>query len=98
MSNSISEIFGTLKDNLAKYIESTYHISNKKLIKQRNDLLNQEQVIFQKPFIESTPKYKQGKEFDKLDNLDIAAKEILKTLIDKKILFSKSVKKIKLET
>ena len=34
MSNSISEIFVTLKDNLAKYIESTYHISNKKLIKQ----------------------------------------------------------------
>ena len=32
MSNSIAEIFDTLKEELSKYIESTYHISNKKLI------------------------------------------------------------------
>jgi ATP-dependent helicase YprA (DUF1998 family) len=89
MSNSINEIFDTLKEELSKYIESTYHISNKKLIKQRNDLLKQKEVIFQKPFIESTPKYKQGDKFDKLENLDDAAKEILNTLIDQKILFSK---------
>lgn len=89
MSNSIAEIFDTLREELSKYIESTYHISNKKLIKQRNDLLNQKEVIFQKPFIESTPKYKQGDKFDKLENLDDAAKEILNTLIEQQILFPK---------
>jgi len=66
MNLSVSETIQKLQDSLREYIEATYHISNPTLIKQRNTILKTQGVIYQEPYIESTPKYKVGKKIDEL--------------------------------
>lgn len=72
-SATIGETIEQLHEALRDYIEATYHISNDKLIKQRARLLDETGVIHQKPYIESTPRYKLGETFSEIKGLDEAA-------------------------
>lgn len=62
MSLTIGETVEQLHDALRDYIEATYHISAPSLVEQRRELLQRIGVIRQKPYLESTPRYKVGAE------------------------------------
>lgn len=66
MALTIGETIGKLKETLQEYIEATYHVSHPDIISQRRKLLDQLGIIYQKPFIESTPRYKKGSLFEEL--------------------------------
>lgn len=57
MAASIGETIEELREALREYIEATYHISHPSVIRERARLLNEEGVIYQRPFLESTPRY-----------------------------------------
>jgi ATP-dependent helicase YprA (DUF1998 family) len=57
---TVIEAIKKLHHSLKEYIEATYHISHPSIIQQRKRILDEVGVISQKPFIESTPKYKSG--------------------------------------
>lgn len=76
MTMTIGATIQQLQKALQDYIEATYHISHPLLVAQRKELLNTEGVIFQQPYLESTPRYKGGKKFHDL-GLDEAALEVL---------------------
>jgi hypothetical protein len=59
IGQTIAELHAALRD----YIEATYHISNEALIEQRRSLLNGTGVIHQRPYLESTPRYKESLRF-----------------------------------
>ena len=60
MPQTIQQTIEELHSALRDYIEATYHISSPALIEQRKELLNRAGVIFQDPYIESTPRYQTG--------------------------------------
>lgn len=62
IGQTIDELHGSLRD----YIEATYHISNPGLIGQRQQLLDQPGVIHQRPYLESTPRYRSGPRFSEI--------------------------------
>lgn len=66
MALTIGETIGQLKNTLQEYIEATYHISHPTIIGQRRQLLDQLGIIYQEPYIESTPRYKKGDCFEDL--------------------------------
>jgi ATP-dependent helicase YprA (DUF1998 family) len=66
MSLTIGETVQQLHHALRDYIEATYHVSHPKLVEQRRQLLEDIGVIHQRPFLESTPRYKPGKTFQNL--------------------------------
>ena len=72
VGDTISELHRTLRE----YIEATYHISHPVLIAQRHELLNEIGVIHQRPFSESTPRYKTSKRFREIKDLDPAVLEV----------------------
>lgn len=72
---TINETIKQIHDALKEYIEATYHISNPLLVKQRHSLLDIKGVISQMPYIESTPRYKEGERFENL-GLEEAVEEI----------------------
>jgi len=76
MSLTIGETTQQLHAALRDYIEATYHISNPRLVAQRRELLDLPGVIHQRPFLESTPRYKAGLHFGDL-GLDPATLEVL---------------------
>jgi ATP-dependent helicase YprA (DUF1998 family) len=76
MNPTIGETIRQLHQALQDYIEATYHISHPKLIALRKQLLQEEGVIHQRPYLESTPRYKIGAAFKDL-GLDAATQEIL---------------------
>ena len=59
IQESIEQLHGALCD----YIEATYHISARSLISRRKELLNRPGVIYQIPYLESTPRYQTGESF-----------------------------------
>ena len=63
MPLTIGETIKQLHAALRDYIEATYHISHPKVIEQRRALLNEPGVIHQRPYLESTPRYKTGGRF-----------------------------------
>ena len=63
---NIKETIEHLHLSLRDYIEATYHISHPLLITQRRELLDETGVIHQKPYIETTPRYKTGRKFEDL--------------------------------
>jgi len=66
MSLTIGETIQELHESLRDYIEATYHVSHPLLVEQRRALLDEVGVIHQRPFLESTPRYKAGQPFEKL--------------------------------
>ena len=80
MSKTVHETANDLKQALIEYIEATYHIADPALLLQRRALLEQDGVIHQAPFLESTPRYMQGDAFRAIDRLDPAAVELLEAL------------------
>ena len=68
---TIQEMQGALQD----YIEATYHISHPTLVAERQGILQAPGVIHQRPYLESTPRYKTGTAFKDL-GLDPATLEI----------------------
>lgn len=79
---TIKETINQLHNSLAHYIEATYHISAPALIAQRKELLNRPSVIHQIPYIESTPRYKEGKSFSAIEGLPPAALQAYLALSD----------------
>ena len=75
MSPTILETIQQLQDALQDYIEAAYHVSHPTLVAQRQELLQQPGVIHQRPYLESTPRYKTGTAFRDL-GLDPASLEV----------------------
>ncbi len=69
IQGTIRQLHGSLRD----YIEATYHISSPALIEQRKELLDRPGVIYQIPYIESTPRYQSGERFAAINGLPLAA-------------------------
>ncbi|MGA4879394.1 DEAD/DEAH box helicase [Streptomyces lydicamycinicus] len=76
---TIAETISKIQTALRDYIEATYHIGHPTVLDQRRELLEQEGVLFQAPFIESTPRYQTDRNFGDLD-LDEAVRELLESL------------------
>lgn len=55
-----------LAENLRLYIEAQYHIRDEGLIRERRALLETAATIAQVPYVEATPVYKLGKQYDEL--------------------------------
>ncbi len=75
MSLTIGETIQKLHQALQDYVEATYHVSNPTLVTQRRELLKKPGVIHQRPYLESTPRYKEGAAFQDL-GLDAAALDV----------------------
>ena len=75
MALTIGETIEQLQHALRDYIEATYHISHPALVARRRRLLDEGGVIYQRPYLESTPRYKTGDAFRDL-GLDTAALEV----------------------
>lgn len=78
-SLTIQETAEELHKSLKEYIEAAYHISNPILIEQRSRLLDEEGVISQRAYIESTPKYQNGVFLDDI-GLDREVLSLFKSL------------------
>ena len=79
MTNRAATISGTIdeiRNALRDYIEAAYHIGNEEVVRDRSALLEQPGVIFQVPYIESTPRYRSGTPFRDL-GLPAAAADLL---------------------
>lgn len=72
IAETVDEIRAALRD----YIEATYHVGHPVLVDQRRRLLNEAGIIFQEPFLESTPRYLTGSPFESLD-IPEPARELL---------------------
>ena len=75
MELTIVETIQQMQSALQDYIEATYHISHPTLVRQRQEILRNSGVIHQRPYLESTPRYKTGKAFEDL-GLDPAVLEV----------------------
>ena len=75
MALTILETIHQLQIGLQDYIEATYHISHPTLVGQRQEILQAPGVIHQRPYLESTPRYKTGLAFQNL-GLEPAVLEI----------------------
>lgn len=62
IGETAEDLHGALRD----YIEATYHVSHPSLVSQRRELLQSPGIIHQRPYLESTPRYKSGQAFAKL--------------------------------
>jgi ATP-dependent helicase YprA (DUF1998 family) len=85
MSRHILTILETaeqLHTALRDYIEATYHISHPSIISQRRRLLDEPGVIHQRPYLETTPRYKNGRPFSDL-GLPLAALQIIAAVSSK---------------
>lgn len=82
MSMTIGETIQQLHAALRDYIEATYHLSNPILVAQRRHLLEQLGVIHQRPYLESTPRYKTAIPFREL-GLDPAALDVFTAVATK---------------
>lgn len=79
---TIGETIQQLHQALSDYVEATYHISDPKLVAQRKQLLGELGVIHQRPYIESTPRYKIGDSFAEL-GLDQATLNLFASISQK---------------
>ena len=75
MAMTIVETIHQLQQAVRDYIEATYHISHPTIVAHRRSLLDELGVIHQRPYFESTPRYKLGPAFQEL-GLDPAALEV----------------------
>jgi ATP-dependent helicase YprA (DUF1998 family) len=75
MSATIEQTIGELKATLIAYIEATYHIGDPAMVRQRQRLLEQVGGIFQRPYLESTPRYTAGRSYGEMTELPPAVRE-----------------------
>lgn len=80
MQQTIQKTIEQLHGVLCDYIEATYHIGNKSLIKRRKQLLDKPEVVHQLPYIESTPRYRTGDKYSDMVGLPPAALEVYRKL------------------
>jgi len=80
MTLTIQQTIKQLHSSLRDYIEATYHISAPALIEQRRQLLERPGVIYQVPYLESTPRYQLGQRFAAMQGLPDAALEVYTAL------------------
>ncbi|MEQ1761026.1 MAG: hypothetical protein ABL986_22190, partial [Vicinamibacterales bacterium] len=78
---TIGETIESVRFALRDYIEAAYHIGHPGVVEQRRVLLDREGVIFRRPYLESTPRYKADRTFNAL-NIPAAAKALLQVLAD----------------
>jgi ATP-dependent helicase YprA (DUF1998 family) len=76
VATTINETIEELQRALREYIEAAYHISDPKLVAQRRDLLQESGVIYQKAYLESTPRYVSGTRFSQIPGLDSAVSDL----------------------
>ena len=77
---SIRHSINQLHRALCEYIEATYHISATSLVERRKTLLDEPGVIHQIPYIESTPRYRNGKSFSEIIGLPSAALDVFTSI------------------
>lgn len=65
VGETVRELHRALRD----YIEATYHVSQPALVAERRVLLEQAGVISQRPFFESTPRYRKMRHFRDIPGL-----------------------------
>lgn len=63
----VNEVLKSLHDKLRDYLEAQYHIADEGIIEERKLLLNEPGTISQVAYIESTPIYKPGYTYDKVN-------------------------------
>jgi len=63
---SITEVSEDLEQDHRKYIESTYHLQHPRLLKERRQLMA-DGAISTEPWVESSPRYVSGKQFQNLN-------------------------------
>lgn len=81
MNATIGETIEALRGALKDYIEATYHVSHPQLVAARSALLDRLGVIAQRPYLESTPRYRSGRPLASL-GLPAAAATLLTRLAD----------------
>ena len=74
---TIGETIAELHRALRDYVEATYHISHPTLVALRRTLLDQPEVISQRPYIETTPRYQSAAKFASIPGLDAAVTQVL---------------------
>src|SRR6266852_4467601 len=80
MPATINETISELHRSLSDYIEAAYHIGDPRLITQRRELLDRPGVVHQRPYIESTPRYKAGSLFRNIGKLDSSIVDLFESL------------------
>jgi ATP-dependent helicase YprA (DUF1998 family) len=80
MSKTIQQSIAELHTSLSEYIEATYHIGHPGLINQRRQLLAEQGVIHQSPYLESTPRYAPGRRFSEIVGLPASARQLYEAL------------------
>ncbi len=76
---TIAKTIRKIREALRDYIEATYHVGSPGLVRRRKELLDELGVIFQAPYIESTPRYVAGARFGEL-KLPGPASELLHSM------------------
>ena len=80
---TIQAALRSLHTTLRDYIEATYHIRAPSLVTRRKALLDEPGVIYQDPYVESTPRYRTGKPFASMPGLPPAALAAYEVLAQK---------------
>ena len=63
----VSQVAAQMQQRLQRYLEAQYHIRDTGLIEERRALLSEPGTIAQYPFLETTPTYRFGEEYAKLN-------------------------------
>ncbi len=63
---SIQEVSEELEDSHRKYIESNYHLHHPRLLRERRELMHDDEIATE-PWVEASPTYKTGDRFADLD-------------------------------
>src|SRR5690349_19071205 len=66
---TVGQTVQRLHQALQDYIEATYHVSHPALVAERRELLSSTGVISQRPFFESTPRYRTERRFQDVEGL-----------------------------
>lgn len=80
MARTITESIKELHSSLTEYIEATYHISDPQLVSQRRELLERLGVIYQQPYLESTPRYIAGDKFGSIPKIPPSSLKLFESL------------------
>ena len=77
---TIGETVHELHRALQDYIEATYHVSHPALVEERRALLASNGVISQRPFFESTPRYRTDRRFRDISGLPQSVLDLFETI------------------